>query len=89
MQQPLGSLDELVPIQRRARIGLVGLDVVMTEHALILGQHFVGQFPGNQFAVFVARVIANDVGQRLAQRGGEVSERLVRELAAFTGTPLE
>src|SRR6516225_1332399 len=42
-----GSLDQLLPLKRRPRVGLVGLYVVVAENSLIGGQFLVGQFIGN------------------------------------------
>ena len=47
-EQPPGLADDVIPLQRRAGVNLVGLDVVVAQHSPVILQPLGGQLAGDQ-----------------------------------------
>lgn len=77
VEQPAGFADDVIPLEGRAGVHLVGLNVEMAEDALVCFQFAVRQLLENEFARGIPRVVAFDFRQRLAERGGEFDQGLV------------
>lgn len=69
-----GAVDDAVPVEGGAGVGLVGLDMVVAEDAAVGFEGFVGEFARDELAGGVARVVAGDFGEHLAECGGEFGE---------------
>ena len=74
-QNFLCTAHDLFPVQRRAGIGLVFLDVIMAEHALISGEFIVRQFARNQFPLRVLRIFALQLRKNFAERRRKFRQR--------------
>jgi hypothetical protein len=70
-------LHDPFPIERRAGVRLVLLDVIVADEALIGFELFVREDSGDELSFVVTRVIAFDLGEDFAERGGEADEGLV------------
>src|SRR3954447_15920129 len=75
--QRAGTFDDPVPVECRSGILLVGLHVVVTEDALVIGKHFVRQLLRNELATRIARVVTPDFRQDRAERRRELDQRVV------------
>src|SRR6267142_1394879 len=63
-----------VPLERRAGIVLVRLNVEMTKNAFVFIQFFIGQLLRNELSIGVMWIIAFDFGKDFAQRRGELNQ---------------
>jgi len=75
--QAPGMADEAVPLEGRAGVHLVGLDVEMAEDALVVLEVGFRQFAADELSGSVPGVIAFDPGQDFAQCGGKPDQGLV------------
>ena len=69
-----GAVDDAVPVKGRAGVGLVRLNMVVAQDAAVGFQRFVGEFLRDEFSGGIARIVAGDFGEHLAERGGELGE---------------
>ena len=69
-----GAVDDAVPVEGGAGVGLVGLDMVVAEDAAVGFEGFVGKFARDELAGGVARIVAGDFGEHFAEGGGEFGE---------------
>jgi hypothetical protein len=67
MQQHSGVVDYVIPLKSRARIYLVGLDMKMTEHSLVIPQLLVWKFLGEQMPGGILWVITRELGKDFYQ----------------------
>src|SRR5439155_27050991 len=60
--------DDVIPLEGRAGVGFVGLDVEVAEDAFVFVQLVIGQLLRNDFAFGVVRIVALDLGKYFAKR---------------------
>lgn len=61
--QHAGGVEDAVPIERRAGVGLVGLDVVVPEQAVEVGELLRGECAVEDACVGAARGVEGDAWQ--------------------------
>jgi hypothetical protein len=66
-----------VPLERRAGIVLVRLNVEMTKNAFVFIQFFIGQLLRNELSIGVAGIIAFNFWKDFAKRRGQLDQRLI------------
>src|SRR4029450_8530999 len=91
VQHPAGIADDVIPLERGTRVRLVGLDMKVTEHALVTLEFVIRQLFRNRLAIGIARVVAVDLWKDFAKRGGQPRPgRLLfgREIVLDEFTPL-
>ncbi len=69
-----GTVDDAIPVEGGAGVGLVRLNMVVAQDAAVGFQRFVGEFLRDEFSGGIARIVAVDFGEHLAERGGELGE---------------
>lgn len=77
LEEPAGVVDDVVPLEGVAGVGLVVLDVVVAQDALVGCEVGVGEFVSDEGAVGVAGVVAAEVGEDFAKGRGEADECVV------------
>src|SRR5262245_60279596 len=71
------SLDDAVPLESRARIDLVGLDVVMAQQACVAGELVVGKLGADKGSRRISRIVAPDLWKERAERGRQADQGIV------------
>src|SRR5580765_639927 len=75
VKQLARAANDGVPLERRPRIVLVGLNVEMPKNALISFQFVIGQLLRNELPVGIMRIIAFDPGKHFAKRRSQFCQR--------------
>ena len=75
ISQGAGLRNQFFPLECRARIGLVSLNVIVAEDTLVGGEFGIGQFLRDYLTIGTTRNIAGDLGKNFCEGGGEFGER--------------
>lgn len=67
VENSAGMVDHVIPVEGRARIDFVSLDMEMAQESVIILELVWRKLLTNQFAVLISRIVASDPGQNSAE----------------------